>query len=1109
MECPKCQTENPETKKFCRKCGAKLSKICPQCGAEAFLEDDFCGDCGHDLRKPKEAPAIDYQQPRSYTPKFLADKILTSRSAIEGERKLVTVLFADVAGFTPMSERLDPEDVHEIMDGCFRILMDEIHRYEGTVNEFRGDGLMALFGAPVSHEDHAQRACHAALAAQKALVPYAEKLHKEYDIDFKMRIGLNSGPVVVGAIGDDLRMDYTAQGDTANLAARMESAAEPGGVLVSEHTYRLAKGYFEFESLGGTQVKGKAEPVNTYQVVKPSKVDTRIGASVAKGLTRFVGRRRELETLKEAFDKAASGEGQVVGVIGEAGVGKSRLLLEFRNSLPKHEHIYLEGRSLHYGSSMPYLPILDALRTYLGIKEGEKESIIKQRMKERIVGSDESLKRCLAPIQELFSVKIDDEEFLKLEPKQKREQTFEALRDILIRGSQGRPVVIAVEDLHWIDKTTEEFLDYMIGWLPGSRIMLVLLYRPEYTHQWGSKSYYAKIGVGQLSTGTSAELVQAILEGGAVVPELRELILSKASGNPLYMEELTHSLLENGSVQREGDQYVLARKASEIQVPDTIQGIIAARMDRLEEAVKGIMQVASVIGREFAFRILHAITEMKEDLKSNLLNLQGLEFIYEKQLFPELEYIFRHALTQEVAYNSLLLRRRKEIHERIGQAIESLYSERLEELYEVLAYHYGRSDNAVKAVNYLVLANEKAGKAYAVEEAKAYFDKAMKLMDSLPEEQLDPERRISLLVNQMYVFFLLLKLPEYYELLTACRPLLEKIDNVGLEGSFLGRLGLCEWWLGHLDQARQTVTRAAQLCEAGGQALDCAYACMVRAWTNVWQGDFDLALEAKEEALRNLEQQFGFYTYARSLQAASWAYAYLGCWKEALEVAKKALKESEEISDDSMASFSACSMSLAYCHQGEVAQAIKYGQMALQKAPTPADKLLSQGLLSWVLCRSGEADKGIGPLTATVQLLKATPTVPTQTIFLVLLGDSYLAGGDYDKARETLQEAMEKARGCGMKHYMAWALRLLGEIALKTDPAKAAEHFEQSISMFQETKAENEIALACAGYGRLHKQQGNVVEARGYLTKALEIFKRLGTLIEPDKVRLELTELHQ
>jgi class 3 adenylate cyclase/tetratricopeptide (TPR) repeat protein len=746
MKCPQCQTENPDGAKFCNECASKLELICHQCGKSNSPGSKFCNECACDLRKPARAEPLDLTQPQSYTPKHLADKILTNRSSIEGERKLVTILFADVANSTAMFENLDPEAVHEIMDGCFRLMMDEIHRYEGTINQFRGDGVMALFGAPIAHEDHAQRACHAALATQKALMSYSESLKNRYGIDFKMRIGLNSGPVVVGSIGDDLRMDYTAQGDTANLASRMESNAQPGGVLVSGHINRQAKEFFEFEAIGEIQVKGKEGPVEAYRLIKPTEVQTRIAASAAKGLTRFVGREREIETLKEAYAKVQSGEGQVVGIVGEAGVGKSRLLLEFRNTLPKGEYTYFEGRCLHYGGSMPYLPILDVTRSFIGVKEGEQEHVIRNKLKERILGLDQNLAHVIPPYQELLSLKVDDEEFAKLEPKQKREKTFEAIRDLLIRGSQDRPLVLVVEDLHWIDKTTEEFLGYMIGWLPTTRILLLLLYRPEYTHQWGSKSYYRLITLGHLSTSTSAELVAAILEGGDVVPELRELILNRAAGNPLFMEELTHSLLQNGSIQKKDDCFVLARDVSTDQVPDTIQGIIAARMDRLEESLKRIMQVAAVIGREFAFRILETITEMKEELKSGLVNLQGLEFIYEKSLFPDLEYIFRHALVQEVAYNSLLINRRKEIHEKIGRAIESLYPTSLEEFCEMLAYHYSKSGNLAKAYEYLKESAKKAFRNDSTFEAVRFYKEAISLLSQLPENYENKSEQIELVL---------------------------------------------------------------------------------------------------------------------------------------------------------------------------------------------------------------------------------------------------------------------------------------------------------------------------------------------------------------------------
>ena len=905
MKCPKCHHENPEDANFCNGCGQKLEIACLECGKHNPPGSRFCNGCGHDLRKPEQAPPIDVSRPKSYTPKHLADKILTSRSSIEGERKLVTVLFADVANSTATFGNLDPEQVHEIMDGCFRILMDEIHKYEGTINQFTGDGVMALFGAPIAHEDHAQRACHAALAIQNACIPYAEKLERDYGIEFKIRIGLNTGPVVVGSIGDDLRMDYTAQGDTANLAARMESSAEPGTVLASRNTYRLSRDFFEFGSKGPIQVKGKDAPQEAYILLRSSEVGTRIAAAAAKGLTRFVGRKRELEVLEDAFEKAASGKGQVVGIVGEAGVGKSRLLFEFRHALPRVGYAYLEGRCLHYGNAMPYLPILDIFRSYLGIKEGDQEQVIKERMSERILGLDEHLQSIIPPIQELLSLQVDDEEYARLKPAEKREKTFEAIRDLLIRGSQERPIVLAIEDLHWIDKTSEEFLDYMIGWLPTTRILLLLLYRPEYTHTWGSKSYYGKIGVDQLSAITSAELVQAILEGGEVIPELNDLILGRAAGNPFFMEELTHSLLENGSILKKEDRYVLSADPSAIQVPDTVQGIIAARMDRLEENLKRIMQVAAVIGREFAFRILQAITEMKEDLKSDLLNLQGLEFIYEKSLFPELEYIFRHALTQEVAYNSLLLKRRKEIHEKIGKTIESLYAQRLDECYEMLAYHYSKSENLEKAYYYLRLSGDKAVGKHSPREAFRFHKEALSMLHRLPDCEKNRKELVDICLS-MIIPMIFLGFPEdSIQILTQGEEYARDVgDKKGLV-RIAGILSVYYYQKGAKAPAREygevAFYEAEKIQDVGLIATSALILCYAYFFIAKHQEILELAPRVLKllESSKNESTLFGFPTaeYPTLCIICGLVYTFLGDFEKAKTYCDKGLSSAKKTND--------------------------------------------------------------------------------------------------------------------------------------------------------------------------------------------------------------------
>jgi class 3 adenylate cyclase/tetratricopeptide (TPR) repeat protein len=1082
MECSKCQFENPEEMQFCVKCGNKLEINCPECGFSNSPAFQFCGKCGHDLSQSAETPAIDFSQPQSYTPKFLADKILNNRSAIEGERKLVTVLFADVADYTSMAEKFDPEEVHQIMDGCFKILMAEIHSYEGTINQFTGDGVMALFGAPVAHEDHAQRACYAALSIQKAIGEYGEKLKEDSGVDFIMRIGLNSGPVIVGSIGDDLRMDYTAVGDTTNLASRMEGRAKPGTILGTDHTHKLARDFFEFEPLGTVEVKGKEEPVEAFELKKPSEVETRIEAAAAKGLTKFAGRKNSMAALMEAYDKAKSGSGQVVGVVGEAGVGKSRLLIELRNELANEENIYLEGRCLHYGGSMAYLPIHDILKSYFEIKEEDQEDLIKKKLAEKVLHFDERLKSALPPFQDLLSVKVADDTYLQLEPAAKKIRTFEAIRNLLVCESENKPLVFVVEDLHWIDTMTEEFLNYLIDWLAGTHILLILLYRPEYTHQWGSKSFYSKIGVDQLTTQSSAQLVQNILEGGDVVPELKELILNRAGGNPLFVEELTHSLLENGSIQRQDHQYVLTKEAADIQVPATIQGIIAARMDRIEDSLKRIMQVASVIGREFAYRILQTIMGMQEELKSSLINLQGLELIYEKSLFPELEYIFKHALTQEVAYNSLLQKRKKEIHEKIGNAIEELYPDRLEEYYELLAYHYTKSDNKQKAVAYLDLANQKAARLNAMEEAKAYFEQAMKLLDTLPETKENRERRITLLANQWMVYELLLQLPEYYDHLTRYEPIALGLEDQGLLGAFYVGVGLCEWWLGNYDKAIQIETKAAKMCEASGRIADAAFAYNMFQWCYLPKGDYEQVITYKEEVLRLMKQQFNLRWYVWSFLSTSWAYGESGRWDKALENGKEALKKAEAYADNSLI----CMVGwvIAYIHllKGDLNQALKYAELAVQKAPTPADRVWAKAALGCVWVQAGELHRGLEALSNAVSVSKAGRGRWTEVAYGVFLGYGYFLSGEYEKANKTLKEKLELAEDSGMKFHIGVAHSYLGQVALKTDPTRAAYHFEQSIASFQK------INYAPSSIEFLH---GIVMLTRGNLRQGVKIVEDL------------------
>ena len=1119
MKCPKCQSENREGVRFCEDCGARMEIKCPSCGASIPMEKRFCGECGHNLTIPSEPtpkpPPKDLSfdekldKIQRYLPKGLTEKILSQRDRIEGERKQVTVMFCDMEGFTQLSERLGPEEAYSIMDQVYEILIHKVHDYEGTVNEMTGDGIMALFGAPIALEDAPQRAIRSGLAIHREMVRFSDKIRAESLIPpLKMRIGIHTGPVVVGTLGNDLRVEFKAVGDTVNLASRIEGIADPGTTYVTEDTFKLTEGLFRFEALGDFKVKGKEEAVKTYRVIAPSTRRTRFDVSAERGLTPFVGRERELELLLDGFERSKEGRGQAFSIVSEAGVGKSRLLYEFRKAIANEDATFLEGKCLSYSRGVAYHPVIDILKSNFDIHEGDGDTEIREKVKKglKILGADEA--STLPYLLELLSVKDIGIDKIPLSPEERKNRIIEALNRIVLKGSEIRPLIMAIEDLHWIDKSSEDQLKHLLESIPGARVLLLFTYRPEFVHTWGGKSYHSQVMLNRLSNRESIMMVSHLLDTEDLDSDLEEFILEKTEGIPFFIEELIKSLKDLTIIAREGKRYHIAKDIKEVTIPATIQDVIMARVDSLAEGVKGLLQTVSAVGREFSYYLIKRITNIAEqELLSQLSVLKDSELLYERGIYPESTYIFKHALTQEVAYNGLLLKRRKDIHEGIGDAIEALYPGRLEEHYELLAYHYGRSANTDKAVEYLDLANQKAAKLNAMEEAKTYFDEAMALLDTMPETEENRQRRISLLVNQWDAFFLLFKASEYYDLLTRYEAMAKELGNPELLGAFYARLGNCGYSFGHFDQGIKRLTKAAELCEAAGNAEDAGYAYAWLGWNYLFSGHYDQVLTVKEELLRMMEQRFNPRWYVRGLAAAPRACICLGRWNEAVEEAQKALKVAEESSDNSYVIFAAWTLSMAYTWRGDLGRGIEYGELALQKAVTPAVKAWAQRGLGWALCRAGEAKRGIELLVTALAAVRPSHHMPTEIPTTCILGAAYWLAGEDDKARQTLEEGLEIADRCGARYYAGFAQRLLGEIALKAKPVQAVPHFEKSIVVFREIKAENELAMAYAGYGRYHKKQGGIAQAREYLTKALEIFERLGTLIEPDKVRDELAEL--
>jgi len=1092
MQCPNCQTLNPPAAKFCVECGKAFDIHCPKCGTATPASGKFCMSCGHNLQRKTASETIDYSEPQTYTPKFLADKILTSRSSIEGERKLVTVFFADVANFTSLSEKLDPEDAHNIMDGAFQILMDNIHRFEGTINQFTGDGVMALFGAPLAHEDHALRACHAALAIQNDLKAYGAKLKNTYGLDFLMRIGINSGPVVVGSIGDDLRMDYTAIGNTTNLASRMETLANPGCILVSTSTHRLARDFFRFESIGSVRIKGLTTPQEAYQLIKTGEVGTRIAASVAKGLSPFVGRKNSMSTLMGVYENTRAGRGQVVGMVGEAGVGKSRLLLEFTKLLADEEFTYLEGRCLHYGGSMSYLPIRDILKSYFSIRDDDNESEIRKKLKSKLNVLDESLNTGLAPLEDLLSVKVESGEFAALDPQQKRERTFEAIRNLFVRVSRDKPLIIAVEDLHWIDATSEEFLDYLIGWLGNCKIMLLLMYRQEYSHHWGNKSEYSQISLSQLSTPSSIQLIQAILTGDEIAPEIKELILARASGNPLFIEEFTQTLLENGTIKCQGHCYFLEGNASSIDVPDTIQGLIAARIDRLEDNIKRTMQVASVIGRDFAYRILKSITGLHEELKSYLLNLQGLEFIYEKRLFPELEYIFKHALIQEVTYYSLLTARRKELHRQVGEAMEEQFGDRLNEYSNIVGEHFLRGEDWERAYVYLNQAGDSAIRLYANTEAREHFTNCLKALDNLEDTAINLRRRIDTIIRLTVSSWLTDPADVLLERLNKAERLIASIsDSSERSPEDALRLARVQFWIGRAYYQRGDMREALgyykQVLPIAQQAADEELLVIPTGAIGqalIVQGHLAKGTAMLGQAIPVFEKMARWPQWIQAKSFYGAGIAGVGGWKQGLSEAQDALAKSNEFKSFTGIGVSQNCIGYAYLFGGELQRAMEAAQAAVEAALQSKDLIyqyVGYTLWAWAAGRIGQLD------VAAEKMIKSQE-VAQKLGGKAIMGDVAMAAsseialfkGDWNAAIELAKKTLEVAQMTGAVWSAGVAYRVWGQALVNLDPPgwdAAEKHFADSLSILETGKNRLEAARTQLVYGKICRDRGNTATA--------------------------------
>jgi class 3 adenylate cyclase/tetratricopeptide (TPR) repeat protein len=1054
---------------------------------------------------PSPTASPQEREPRAYTPSHLAQKILHSRAALEGERKQVTVLFADLKGSMELLADRDPEEARQLLDPVLTLMMDAVHRYEGTVNQVMGDGIMALFGAPLAHEDHAVRACYAALAMQASVKQYAGAVQRTQGVPIQMRVGLNSGEVVVRSIGSDLHMDYTAVGQTTHLAARMEQMAMPGSILITPDVLRLVEGYVQVDPLGAVPIKGVQEPAEVYEVTGAGPVRTHLQAAAARGLTRFVGRQSELETLRYALDRAGRGQGQVVAVIGEPGVGKSRLFWEFTQSHRTHGWLRLESGSVSYGKATPYLPVIDLLKAYCEIEARDEARRMREKLTGKLLTLDETLLSALPAFLALLDLSVEDAAWHALDPAQRRQRTLEAVKRLLLRESQVQPLLVVVEDLHWIDSETQALLDGLVESLPAARLLLLVNYRPEYQHPWGGRTYYTQLRLDPLPPESAEELLGALLGADAGLEPLTRLLVARTEGNPFFLEESVQSLVETGALLGERGAYRLARPLPAIQVPATVQAVLAARIDRLPPGDKALLQTASVVGKDVPLVLLQAIAEPAEDaLHAAIGRLQAAEFLYEAGLFPDLEYTFKHALTHEVAYGSLLQERRRVLHARIVEAIEALAGDRVTEQVERLAHHALRGEVWDKALAYCRQAGEKAMMRSAYREAVGSFEQALSALPHLPEQRDTIEQAVDLRLALRAALRPVGDMRRHLATLREAEALAEALDDPR-------RLGQVSVFLtNHLrlmsahDQAITAAQRALALATAGG---DVAVHAMVNQYLGLTyhdRGDYRRAIDCLGRTVVALDElghreRFGavFLPAVLSRAGLAWCHAELGTFAEGRALGAEGLRIAEAVAHPPSLMVASWGIGLLALRQGDLSRALPLLERAVgicQDADIPHYFPWMAAALGAAYTLAERVADAVSLLTQAMEQSAAEENVSFQALCRLPLSEAQLLAGRREEAHALAEHTLVLAREHQERGHQAYALHLLGDIAARREPlehAPAEAHYCQALALVEELEMRPLQAHCHRGLGTLYAKIGRGENARGELSTAIDLYRSM------------------
>jgi class 3 adenylate cyclase/tetratricopeptide (TPR) repeat protein len=1102
MLCAKCQQENPAGARFCGDCGARHTPTCPGCEAPHRPDQNFCWECGTRLAATSAAAGT----PGSHIPRHLAERILTSKAALEGERKQVTVLFADLKGSTELLADRDPEESRKLLDPVLNRMMEAVHYYEGTVNQVMGDGIMALFGAPLAHEDHAVRGCYAALRMQESVKRYAEEVARSTGVPIHIRVGLNCGEVVVRSIGNDLHMDYTAVGQTTHLAARMEQTALPDTILIPGTMLSLTRDAVAVSPLGPRSMKGLATPIDVYEVTGASTTGSRRQAATARDVTRFVGRDAEMATLQQALERAAAGHGQVVAIAAEPGVGKSRLIREFLHADAAHGWRILEAIGVATGKTTAYLPLVELLRTYFQIDARDDQPTMRDKVTAQLDTLQESAWPTAPAVLQVLDAPADDPPWSLLDPPRRRQHVLDVLRRLLLRESRIQPLLLVFDSLHWMDSETHAFLDALVQGLPGARVFLLVTHRPEYQHPWADASHYTGLLLKSLPPASAEQLLDPLLGSDPTLRALKTWLINRTEGNPFFIQESIRTLVETQALTGERGAYRLVKPIESIQLPATIHAVLAPRIDRLPAEGKRLLQAASVIGKDVPLVLLQAIADMSEDeIRRNLAILQAGDFLHELRLFPSMEYTFRHTLTQEVAHDTVLRGRRRVLHARVLDALEHLEADRPGDQVESLAHHALRGEVWHKAVLYLRQAGAKAAARGANREAVAFLEQALAGLPHLPDSPERSEQAIDLRLDLRPPLLQMGQLDRVLTLSQEAEAMAQKLGDERRLARVYSYLVNYYYLTGEPDRAVEYGERCLRIGEAAEDPSLQALARGYLGYSYHAQGKFR---EAERILRQSLEALGGGPTESATIQnrisfvtAAGWmafTHADLGEFDAAFEDLEQAARAATASGHPFPQAIAQTLAGLVHLRRGQLDEALPLLQQsvdACREKGLDVWRPIPSSLLGLTRVRLGQVDQGLALLEESVSRTEALGVRAYLALWTAQLAEGLLAAGQIERARATVQQVLELALAHKERGHHARGLKLLGDImaaASPADPGAAEDSYRQALALADELAMRPLAAQILLGLGQLYQRTGRPAQAADRLADAFMLLLDMG-----------------